>query len=38
MDHFNAKESGSERRDKRSQRPLAKSNKKDIKNLMPYVN
>jgi large subunit ribosomal protein L35 len=36
MNHYNAKESGSERRDKRSQRPLAKSNEKDVKNLMPY--
>ncbi|MEK7154203.1 MAG: 50S ribosomal protein L35 [Patescibacteria group bacterium] len=37
MNHYNAKESGGERRDKRTQRPLAKSNEKDIKNLMPYA-
>lgn len=38
MNHFNAKDEGVMRRDKRGQRALAKVNLKDIKNLMPYGN
>jgi large subunit ribosomal protein L35 len=37
MNHFNAKQTGSSRRNKRPQETLAKSNDKDIKNLMPYI-
>lgn len=36
MNHFNAKDSGSERRHKKSQKTLARQNLKDIKNLLPY--
>ena len=36
VNHFNAKDSGSDRRQRRATRPLAKSNRKDIRNLMPY--
>lgn len=36
MNHFNAKDDGGARRNKRGQKPLAKVNEKDIKNLMPY--
>jgi len=36
MNHFNAKESGGEKRDKRSQKPLARSDEQDIRSLMPY--
>ncbi len=36
MNHFNAKDTGRERRGKRGERLLAKANYKDIRNLMPY--
>lgn len=36
MNHFNAKDTGNERRNNRGQRGLAGVNLKDIKNLMPY--
>ena len=36
INHFNAKDNGSTRRHHRHEKPLAKSNLKDIKNLMPY--
>jgi large subunit ribosomal protein L35 len=35
--HFNAKQSGESRRQKRPDSILAKQNKKDIRNLMPYI-
>ena len=37
LNHFNAKADGSQRRDKRGSKALAKANEKDIKNLMPYL-
>ena len=37
MNHFNAKQTGKMRRNKRPQDTLAKVNDKDIKNLMPYI-
>ncbi len=37
INHFNARQDGSARRNSRSQDILAKSNNKDIKNLMPYL-
>lgn len=37
MNHFNARESGNTRRLNRPQEELANQNKKDIKNLMPYI-
>jgi len=37
MNHFNAKQTGNSRRGKRPDEELAKVNKKDIKNLMPYL-
>lgn len=37
INHFNAKDTGGGRRDKRGQFPLAKQNLKDIDNLMPYI-
>lgn len=37
LNHFNAKQTGAARRNKRADFPLAKQNKKDIKNLMPYI-
>ncbi|MEK7507397.1 MAG: 50S ribosomal protein L35 [Patescibacteria group bacterium] len=36
INHFNAKDTGGERRRRRSEKPLTKTNLKDIKNLMPY--
>ncbi len=36
MNHFNAKDNGSERRNKRGQRSLASVNFADIDNLLPY--
>ena len=36
LNHFNARQTGSARRNKRIALPLAKQNEKDIKNLMPY--
>jgi ribosomal protein L35 len=36
LNHFNAKGSGNVTRRKRSAKPLAKQNEKDIRNLMPY--
>ena len=35
--HFNARQDGGARRGKRGQHVLAKVNKKDVKNLMPYL-
>jgi len=35
--HFNAKQTGGTRRNKRAQETLSKPNNKDIKNLMPYI-
>ena len=37
LNHFNARQTGSARRDKRGPQPLAPQNEKDIKNLMPYA-
>ncbi|MBI2062709.1 MAG: 50S ribosomal protein L35 [Candidatus Yanofskybacteria bacterium] len=37
INHFNARQDGSARRNNRGQDVLAKPNKKDIRNLMPYV-
>jgi len=36
MNHFNAKDTGAERRNKRGQRSLKSQNFADIKNLLPY--
>lgn len=36
INHFNAKEGGNVARHKRVQKPLAKSNFREIKNLLPY--
>lgn len=36
MNHFNAKQTGATRRNKRADKLLSKSNFKDIKNLLPY--
>ena len=37
MNHFNAKETGAERRNKRGQRSLNSVNFADIDNLLPYA-
>ena len=37
LNHFNAKQTGKARRNKRAAFPLAVQNEKDIKNLMPYI-
>ncbi|MEK7151517.1 MAG: 50S ribosomal protein L35 [Patescibacteria group bacterium] len=37
INHFNAKQDGTTRRNSRSQETLAKQNEKDVKNLMPYM-
>lgn len=37
INHFNARQDGSARRARRGQEVLAKQNKKDIRNLMPYI-
>lgn len=36
MNHFNAKDTGAERRNKRGQRSLRPANFADIDNLLPY--
>ncbi|MBU1037053.1 50S ribosomal protein L35 [Patescibacteria group bacterium] len=36
QDHFNAKESGNTRRNKRRDKNLSKANVKNIKRLLPY--
>ena len=36
INHFNARDNGNERRRRREVLPLAKANKKNIRNLMPY--
>ena len=36
QNHFNAKNSGNERRDKRMTRELPKASHKDIEHLLPY--
>jgi|GEM_PF-3514475 ribosomal protein L35 len=37
IDHFNAKESGNERRQKRQQKPFVGKEVTEIKKLLPYV-
>lgn len=37
INHFNARQDGSMRRNKRLGETLTKQNEKDIKNLMPYI-
>ena len=37
QDHFNGKESGNTRRNKRSDHYLSKANVKNIKRLLPYL-
>ncbi|TSC90889.1 MAG: 50S ribosomal protein L35 [Parcubacteria group bacterium Licking1014_17] len=38
LNHFNAKDTGSTRRNRRKTKNITVSQKKDIKNLMPYEN
>lgn len=37
INHFNARQDGSARRNNRGQETLAKQNEKDVRNLMPYI-
>ncbi len=37
QNHFNAREDGNSKRNKRTQTFMSKSNMKDVKNLMPYI-
>ena len=37
INHFNARQDGSTRRNSRGQETLAKQNEKDVRNLMPYL-
>jgi large subunit ribosomal protein L35 len=36
INHFNAKDSGKQRRQKRETKPLAKTNEKNINEILPY--